>query len=150
MRVGKGGRRREDSHAGGRHFPWEPTITMPLGLQVHGREDNSKIHSVGTREKALGKAATAAWMTGRRAASGKLATEFQRGLLAMQKAAALKAPCDMWLNRRYCLYSKDQGTVQRRTCHASSECISCWSMWLQSSSSTNEVSKKTNWVIEDQ
>lgn len=71
---------------------------------------------MGTRERAapeaLGKAATAAWMTGRRAASGKLATEFQRGLLAMKKAAALKAPCDMWLNRRYCLYSKDQGAAQ--------------------------------------
>lgn len=93
---------------------------MPLGLQVHGREDNCKIHSVGTRERAaseaLGKAAAAAWMTGCRAASGKRATEFQRELLAMQKTAALKAPCDMWLNRRYCLYSKDQGTAQRRTC----------------------------------
>jgi len=56
---------------------------MPLALQVQGREDNSARSTAWEQGKsaapgALGKAAAAAWVTGRRAASRKPATELQR------------------------------------------------------------------------
>lgn len=82
-RVGKGRGRRGDSHAVGSHFPREPTVTALLGLQVQGWEDNSARPTAweqGERAApgALGKAATAAWVTRRGAASRKPATGLQR------------------------------------------------------------------------
>lgn len=72
-RVGRGRGSRGDSHAGGSHFPWEPPVTVLLGLQVQGREDNSARsvaweHGESAAPEALGKAATA-WVTGHRAES---------------------------------------------------------------------------------
>lgn len=39
----------------------------------------------------------------------------ERGLLAVQKAEALKAPCDVWLSGWCCLCSKDQRPAQLQT-----------------------------------
>lgn len=82
-RVGKGRGRRGDSHAGGSHFPREPTVNNAVGFAGARPEDNSARSTAweqGERAapEALGKAVAAAWVTGCRAASRKPATELQR------------------------------------------------------------------------
>lgn len=72
-RVGRGRGSRGDSHAGGSHFPRETPVTVRLGLQVQGGEDNSARAAAweqgeSAAPEALGKAATA-WVTGHRAES---------------------------------------------------------------------------------
>lgn len=117
QKVGRGRGSRGDSHAGSSPFPREPPVPGLWGLQVQGRKDNSARSAAwepgeSAAPEALGKAATA-WVTRHRAESQLCS--FREGLLAVQKAEALKAPCDVWLSGWCCLCSKDQRPAQLKT-----------------------------------